>query len=145
WDVASGTEQRSFQAVRDTEKGSRYIVWRTSLSPDGRTLAVTYQPGQGFIATTTVRLFDVATGKETHELGGHFHYVSSMAFSPDGRLLITAGEPLQPFVQQQAKLPAHQVFVWDAASGKRVGALPEGLPIGAIAAAFSPDGRTVAT
>ena len=68
-----------------------------------------------------------------------------MAFSPDGRLLVTAGEPLAPFIQQQAKVLLNQVFVWDVASGRRVGALPEGLPIGALAAAFAPDGRSVAT
>jgi WD40 repeat protein len=145
WDVAAGKEQRSFQAVPDALKASRHVIWHTSLSPDGRTLAVTYQPERGFVATTTVRLFDVATGKETHELGGHFYYVSSMAFSADGKTLVTAGEPLSDFVRQQAKVPVNQVFVWDVASGKRIPSLPEGLPIGATAAAVAPDGRTVAT
>jgi hypothetical protein len=36
------------------------------------------------------------------------------------------------------------VFVWDVTTGKRVARLPDGLPIGAVVAAFSPDGRTVA-
>src|SRR5205823_1772859 len=67
-----------------------------------------------------------------HTLDGHRDYVLDMAFSPDGRLLATAGE----------KRP---VFVWDAATGKRVAALPYGLPIGASAVAFSRDGRFLAT
>src|SRR5262249_16473290 len=68
-----------------------------------------------------------------------------MSFSNDGRLLVTAGEPLSPFLQKELKSPANQVFVWDVASGRRVATLPDGLPIGAIATAFAPDGRTVAT
>ena len=52
-------KQRSFQAVPEAEKVSRYIVAAPCLSPDGRT-PVTYQPGHGLIATTTVRLFDPA-------------------------------------------------------------------------------------
>src|SRR5262249_34240826 len=137
WDVAAGKEQRSFQVVPEAQKTSRYNVWRTALSPDGKMLAVTSQPGDSPIAigTATVRLFDITTGKETHALGGHYYYVSSMAFSSDGKTLVSASEPLQPFIQQQAKLPANQVFVWHVASGKRIAALPEGLPIGAIATA----------
>src|SRR5262249_49361536 len=140
-----GELQRSFQAVPESQKNLRHIVWRTTLSADGRTLAATYQPGHSFIAATTVRLWDVATGKETHELGGDFHYVNGMSFSNDCRLLVTAGEPLSPFLKKELKSPANQVFVWDVASGRRVATLPDGLPIGAIATAFAPDGRTVAT
>ncbi|HMF13151.1 MAG TPA: hypothetical protein VKE94_12630, partial [Gemmataceae bacterium] len=55
-----------------------------------------------------------------------------MAFSPDGRLLVTAGE-------------RESAFVWETATGKRVSALPDGLPIGASAVAFSRDGRLLAT
>src|SRR5262249_39835736 len=50
WDVAAGKEQRSFQVVPEAQKTSRYNVWRTALSPDGKMLAVTYQPGDSPIA-----------------------------------------------------------------------------------------------
>ena len=78
-----------------------------------------------------MRLWDMATGQEKRTLDGHQNYVLDMAFSPDGRLLVTADEK--------------RSFVWDAATGKRVAALPDGLPIGATAVAFSRDGRVLAT
>jgi hypothetical protein len=64
----------------------------------------------------------VATGKELPELsGGH-----PVAFSPDGRLVVTTGG-----------------HVCHVATGKRVAALPDGISIGR--AVFSPDGHSLAT
>ena len=54
-------------------------------------------------------------------------------------------QPLQKFAQEQLKRPANQIFVWDVATGKRLTTLPDGLPAGAVAAAFSDDGRVLAT
>lgn len=145
WDFATGKEQRSFRVVRADEAARQHHVWGAVLSPDGKSLAVTYQPsGRGIFSPFAVRLWDVATGNERHELAGHFRYVS-MAFSPDSRTLVTVSEPLAQFAQEQMNLPVNQVFVWDVATGQRVKALPDGLPAGAVCAAFSPDGRTLAT
>jgi RNA polymerase sigma factor (sigma-70 family) len=138
WNVEAGKEERSFRAVPDAEKNLSNHVWRTTLSPDSKRLAVAYHPvsgvrGMGFRgAPYLVRLWDVTTGQEKHALVGHRHYVIDMAFSPDGRLLVTAGE-------------RESTFVWETATGKRVSALPDGLPIGASAVAFSLDGRFLAT
>jgi RNA polymerase sigma factor (sigma-70 family) len=146
WDVASGKEQRSFRAAPPAE-GRRFLhVWRAVLSPDGRTLAVAYHPsGRGIFSPFAVRLWDVASGKETHELPGHHYYVEGLAFSPDSRLLLTGSQPLAEFAQKMLKRPVNQVFVWDVARGRRLAALPDGLPVGATCAAFAPDGRTAAT
>jgi hypothetical protein len=65
----------------------------------------------------------MATGKELRRLGGSAYYVRHLAFSPSGRLLVTAGE------------------IWDVATGKRVRAGTNDLPI----TAFSGDGRLLAT
>jgi WD40 repeat protein len=146
WDVAAGKELRSFRAVRREEELRSHYVWHAVLSPEGRTLAVTYQPSdRGIFAPFAVRLWDVASGKETHELPGHHRYVDGMAFSPDSRLLVTGCEPLAKFAQEMLKKPVNQLFVWDVASGRRPATLPDGLPVGAVAAAFAPDGRTFAT
>ena len=147
WNVAVGKELRSFRVARENEKTKSHYVWSASVSPDGATLAVTYQRAddtRGLVGAHSVRLYDVATGTERHELSGHLYYVSPPAFSPDGKLVVTASPALSPFFQQQLKRPPNQVFVWDVTTGRRVAQLPDGLPIGAVVAAFSPDGRTVA-
>src|SRR5262249_30275367 len=126
------------QAVPQAEKNQSHHQWRTTLSPDGKTLAVAYHPvsvralGGDLNAPHLVGLWDMASGKYKHTLGGHRGYVLDLAFSPDGRLLATAGE-------------RESAFVWERATGKRVAALPDGLPIGASALAFSRDGRFLAT
>jgi hypothetical protein len=79
------------------------------------------------------------------QLTGHYSYVDGLAFSPDSRFLVTASEPLSVYFQQQLRHPANQVYVWDVATGRRVAALPEGLPVGARSVAVSPDGRALAT
>src|SRR5207245_1200290 len=136
WDVAAGKELRSFRVVRENEKTRPHYLWSASLSPDGATLAVTYQRtndrGVAGAQAHSVRLYDVATGTERHELSGHLYYVSSPAFSPDGKLVVTVSPALPDFLQKQLKLPPNQVYVWDVATGRRVAGLPDGLPIGAV-------------
>jgi RNA polymerase sigma factor (sigma-70 family) len=151
WDVATGKETRSFVVLRKdeaTRSGLAHLVWNSILSPDGRTLAVTYQRFDNttaLLGNYAVRLWDVASGKELHDLPGHLDYVHAVAFSPDGRFLVTGSQPLADFLQHVTGKPANQVFVWDVARGRRVAHLPQGLPIGATCAAFAPDGRTFAT
>jgi RNA polymerase sigma factor (sigma-70 family) len=136
WDVETGKVERSFRVAE-----KKYSVWHARLSPDGKVMAVTYQPsGRGFFSPFAVKLWDTATGKELHDLPGHRYYVEAMAFSPDSKYLVTGSEPLGDFAQKQLKLPPDQVFVWDVETGKAVARLP----IGASAGAFSPDSKTLA-
>jgi RNA polymerase sigma factor (sigma-70 family) len=148
WDAVAGKEVRSFPVVRKAEAAEPHRVWSSVLSPDGRTLAVTYQPAEDITTPRgrfDVRLQDVASGKELHELPGHLFLVLAVAFSPDSRILVTGSFPLSDAVQQATGRPVNQLYVWDVARGQRVAPLPQGLPTGATAAAFAPDGRTFAT
>jgi WD40 repeat protein len=140
WDVAAAREERSLQAMPAAQKKQPTLIWRVALSHDGKTLAAGYDAARGGGGVRNlgfrggphlVRLWDMASGKELHTLDAHRSYVLDMAFSPDGRLLATAGE-------------RSAVFVWDTASGKRVASLPNGLPVGANGVAFSRDGRLLA-
>jgi WD40 repeat protein len=60
--------------------GHTDVVSSAAFSPDGKTLA-------SGTHDTTVKLWDVATGKEKATLNGHTGDVTSVAFSPDGKTL----------------------------------------------------------
>jgi hypothetical protein len=81
-------------------------------SPDGRMLAWTAAYGSLPRYDGTVRLFEVATGRERQRVTGHRGPVTSLAFSRDGRRLLTASED-------------STILVWDLMSprGERPGRL----------------------
>ncbi|HYV39187.1 MAG TPA: WD40 repeat domain-containing protein [Gemmataceae bacterium] len=142
WDVVSGKEVRAFNAGPADEKMKLRFMRRAVLSPDGRTLAVISKLNAGSLYV--VRLWDVATGKERHELPGYKYSVDSVAFSPDSRLIATAGRLVGPggFRPQDS----NRLYVYEVASGRQLTVLRDGLPIGeATCTAFSQDGRTMAT
>ncbi len=93
----------------------------TATSPDGRMTATAAGP--------VVRL-DGSDGT-TSELVGHRLDVSSVAFSPDGKRLVSAGRD-------------HDAILWDVATGKELRSLRA--HFGSVSdARFSPDGRWIVT
>jgi WD40 repeat protein/tRNA A-37 threonylcarbamoyl transferase component Bud32 len=96
-----------------------------AFSPDGRTFLV------GGFADGTARLWDTTTGRPTGRPLEHQQAVLAVAFSPDGRTVLTGS----------ADWTARR---WEAATGKPLGAaLPHRGPVWAVA--FSPDGQAVLT
>jgi WD40 repeat protein len=99
-------------------------VYSVAFSPDGRLLASGSDD-------KTIKLWDVASGREVRTLSGHTSWVNSVAFSPDGRLLASGSS------DQTIKL-------WDVASGREVRTLTGHIsPVESVA--FSPDGRLLAS
>lgn len=109
-------------------------VRQVVFSPDGRMLASAGQDG-------AVRLWDATTGKELRRLVGrpvvNYDWVSSVAFSPDGKLV--AGG-----IHGSHGAPSHPIFLWDAATGKQLRRLA-GHKNEVQTIAFSPNGKMLAS
>ena len=120
WDVA--TWQR-----RAVLQGHSRGVWGGAFSPDGKTLASGDMDGM-------IYLWDLPTRQQRAVLEGHpSKSVWSLAFSPDGTCLVSAGG--------NEGASYGEAVLWDAASGEKRALLPGG----AAWAAFSADGKTLAT
>jgi WD40 repeat protein len=63
-------------------------VRAVALSPDGRLLAT----AEGHPASSDVWLYEAASGRIIKRLSGHARWVHDLAFSPDGRRLVSVGE-----------------------------------------------------
>jgi WD40 repeat protein len=86
------------------QTGHAGTVTDITYSPDGLLLA---SAGVDF----TVKLWDVATGRELHTLLGHVDDVRNVAFGPDGRWIASASTD-------------RTINVWDVATGERLWSSP---------------------
>jgi eukaryotic-like serine/threonine-protein kinase len=135
WDIATRRLIRTLVAA-ESSRGS----WGSDIafSPDGRVLAV----GRGSLAgwgsdsnpepadpVDSVWLWDLSTGHERAPLKGA---AGPLAFSPDGRVLVTTGSDNR------------SICLWDAVSGSRVAQWVVSERVKYGKGTFSPDGRLFA-
>jgi hypothetical protein len=85
----------------------------------------------------TVKLWDVATGRELRTFSGHSAWVPSIAFSPDGKYIASCGD-----VDKEKYSSSCAVLLWDAVSGREIRAFTSGSIIFRVT--FSPDGKYIA-
>src|SRR5665648_622449 len=128
WDAETGRCNATFEGHDD-------LVNSCAFSPDGRRVV----SGAGYRYTSvdrdgrdkTLKIWDAETGACEATLEGHTSGVTSCAFSPDGRRIVSASED-------------RTLKLWDVESGACEATL-EGHGDVVEACAFSPDGRRIAS
>ncbi len=126
WDVATGRLVRTLVGHSDW-------VWSAEWSPNGRTLLTCSDD-------KTARLWDPDSGKELRVLTGHTDKVELASWSPDGKRVVTATYDWRP----PSAGSDMSVRLWDSSSGVELHKLA-GHDGFVLWAAWSPDGRTLAT
>ncbi|MEL7245339.1 MAG: NB-ARC domain-containing protein, partial [Cyanobacteria bacterium J06573_2] len=98
-------------------------IYRLTLSPDG-ILATSHADG-------TIRLWEIASGKNLLTFKAHFSFTFGLAFSNDGKMLATGGHD-------------NLVKLWDMETGECLRTLDKHTaPVWSVS--FSPDGKTLAS
>ncbi len=126
WDTNTGRERGVLKAPGE--------VTSVAFSPDGKLVAAgtgTWDAAEGRYLSGGVRLWDVETGTLKGRLDGHADLVSSVAFSPDGRLIVSGSWD-------------RTVRLWDLGTGRSQAVL-KGHTDKVNAVAFSPEGESVAS
>ncbi len=119
FDASSGKVLHTFDAP------PRFMAGLT-ISPDGKTLATFWGGAHAF------DLWDTASRKPIHPAAGHRSYITSLAFSADGRQVFSA-----------AGIMDFPLQVWDARTGQRLDELGKN-PNSVQRIVLSPDGKLLA-
>ncbi len=119
WDLETGRQLRQFP----TEPNRHFIC--VAASPDGRLAIAGGDDG-------IVRVWEVDSGKERVRLERHGDAVLAVAFTPDGRHVVSSGGGKDPAIR-----------IWDVNSGREQKRVRE-LTSVAQALAVAPDGRRIA-
>jgi hypothetical protein len=118
WDIASSNRLFTIGDIGNSFN-------RMALSPDGKLLATAATSNQPII------LWEATTGRQLRTLTGHSDGVTSLAFSANGRMLVSASRDVT-------------ISLWDVASGSPLQSLV-GHSEPAVSIAISPDGATLAS
>jgi RNA polymerase sigma factor (sigma-70 family) len=101
---------KGYGATKGFEEGKARQPSCLAFSPDGKMLASGLEDlgyYGGLLDVAPITLWDVATAREVCRLAGHVRGITSLAFSPDGKTLASAGG-------------ADLARIWDVATGREV-------------------------
>src|SRR5262249_41382896 len=103
--------------------GAPVGTFRAAFSPDGTRLALPVDK--------TIKIWDVASGRELRTLEGHMGHVSALVFSPDGAHLASTSWD-------------GTVTLWDLTGAEAPRVLKAAYLSGQVCLAISPDGKHLA-
>ncbi|MFC1679816.1 caspase family protein, partial [Elusimicrobiota bacterium] len=126
WDLSTGKRIRTFRGHKDK-------VDTIVFTPDGRHLVsgVGADKIADHLNDTSIRVWDVISGRSVRVLKGHERGVGKVAVTPDGKRIVSSG-------RDQA------IRVWDFATGRELMTL-RGHPSLPDSLAVSPDGNLLAS
>ncbi len=138
WDVVTGRMTRVMKSATYIPQGnaaSTPIVF----SPDGRQMLYAHHDEA---LTGVIELRDAATGKLIRSFRGHSGMVGSVAFSPDGRRVISMGTGKKSmWAGIQSTHIDGTIRLWDVATGENIRTLTGTDTAIMHFVAFSPDGK----
>lgn len=105
-----------------------FHTYAIAFSPDGKFVAISTQEIDN--GKCPVIMWNIPGRKAELTLTGHQDVITSLIFSPDGKLLASADE-------------RGAINLWDVATGQPLGTLKEHVEVACIA--FSPDGKMLAS
>lgn len=125
WDARTGANLATFHPHGESKNPLVDRVYSISISPDSKMVATTGT------SDNVVRVWEAVTGKLNLALRGHDGFVYSVAFSPDGKRIVSASDD-------------RTIRVWDVEKGSEVMGLKGHLD--AVASvAYSPDSKRIAS
>jgi WD40 repeat protein len=157
WEVSSGREvmrlKNDAPRIVKLDKLHPPNLSAITFSRDGRYLATitngylkTKEPFNDSKEASSIRVWEVNSGREVARMNYDSKHVKTIAFSPDGRYLATATS------YNMYDNPESNVSLWETASGRKIAYMQSigdaeylvGNPSAVKAITFSPDGRYLA-
>jgi tricorn protease-like protein len=145
--VSLAAESATSDRTAETSRWQSIVLPGTTEAESNQTLSVAVSPDGKTVAMGTgwglVKQVDLASGALAPGVKGHNDWVCAVAYSSDGKYLVSAGGSEFTPERNGGKTSA-EIKVWDRSAGSEHGKL-QGHVNKVFAAAFAPESHTLAT